>query len=876
MSRFIFKGSKLNQISFPLGGIGSGSLGLSGTGRFIDWEIFNRPAKGSLNGFSHFAVKAEDKNGVLDARVMHADLPPPYTGNVLPGARYHGFGFGPERYLMSGVPHFKDCVFTGKYPFAKIDFLDNSFPGEVSLHAFNPFIPLNDKDSSIPAAFFEAEVKNTAGHEIEYTICLSVANPYTEGGKLNCFGRDKDISAITLKQIEMKPEDIRYGDLTFAASGGDEISFQEYWYRGNWFDNLGVFWHDFTSPGSLKNRTYTDSAEEGMVNEDVASLAVRIKTRAGETRRVRFVIAWNQPNNYNDWDKHEGALLPNGDYVTWKNYYAVLFKNSFDSAKYALQNWDRLEEESRRFQEALFSSDLPEVVLDAVSANISLLKTPTVWRLEDGTFYGWEGVMTDQGSCQGSCTHVWNYTYALPFLFPKLERSMREADYAHNLRPDGGMPFRLMLPLGTGRSSFRPCVDGQMGGIIKTYREWKICGDTDWLRRLWPSVKKSLEFVWSKDNGDRWDPEKSGVITGRQHHTLDMELFGPNSWLEGFYLAALKAAAEMAEALGDADAGEYRRLFEKGKSWTNENLYNGEYFIQKINLNDKALIESFENISDSKNASLTGNTVIKAYWNDEEGEIKYQYGEGCEIDQVAAQWHANLCGLGEIFENEKTKSALRAIHKYNYKPSLRRHFNPCRIYGLNDESAALICEWPENKHKPVIPVPYAQECMHGFEYQAACHMIQEGLEKEGLDIISGIRNRYNGENRNPWNEMECGSNYARSMASYSLLLSYSGFSFDMTISEIGFSPLRNGKFFWSLDRAWGTFEQNETVFALRVLYGSLKIQRIKLDREIKSVSHEAKDTLNAIHFAREGKTLVLEKPAAVNEGETLLFRFANC
>ena len=58
MSRFVFQGPRRNTISFPLGGIGTGSLGLSGTGRFIDWEIFNRPSKGSVNGFSHFAVKA--------------------------------------------------------------------------------------------------------------------------------------------------------------------------------------------------------------------------------------------------------------------------------------------------------------------------------------------------------------------------------------------------------------------------------------------------------------------------------------------------------------------------------------------------------------------------------------------------------------------------------------------------------------------------------------------------------------------------------------------------------------------------------------------------------------------------------------------------
>jgi uncharacterized protein (DUF608 family) len=866
MSRFTFTGSKRSQISFPLGGIGTGSLGLSGTGRFIDWEIFNRPSKGSLNGFSHFAVKAERDGKVLDARVLHADLPPPYTGNVLPGVKFKGYGFGPERYLLSGVPHFRDCVFTGTFPFAKIEFQDETFPGKVSLNAFNPFIPLNDKDSTIPGAFFEVEIANTGETTLDYTVALSIANPYREGGRLNRFVQEGKISAIRLSQIEMDPADIRYGDMCFAVSGEQDLSWQEYWYRGAWFDNIGVFWQDFTRPGLLKNRPYpANHYVHDQVNEDAASLAVRIRAAPGANRRIRFVLTWNHPNNYNDWHEHEGTRKMDGTFVSWKNYYAVLFRDSFESAAYALANWDRLREETLRFRDALFSSALPEEALDAVSANISILKSPTVWRLEDGTIYGWEGVMTDQGSCEGSCTHVWNYAYTLPFLFPALERSMREADYRYNLREDGGMPFRLQLPLGSGRSSFRPCLDGQMGGLIKTYREWKILGDTEWLRRLWPSVKKSLEFVWSQENKDRWDPEKSGLITGRQHHTLDMELFGPNSWLEGFYLAALKAAVEMALAVGDKDAEEYRRLFEKGKAWADKNLFNGEYYIQHINLKDKALIESFED-----NATLTGDTVVQAYWNEEAGEMKYQIAEGCEIDQIIAQWHANLCGLGEIFDKTQVKKALTSIYKYNYKPSLRYHFNPCRVYGLNDESGTVICEWPPEKYKPVIPLPYAEECMHGYEYQAAIHLIQEGMEKEGLDIVRGIRDRYNGENRNPWNEMECGSNYARSMAAYALLLAYSGFSFDMTKEEMGFAPVRDGRYFWSLDKAWGVFEQQEKTNTLTVQYGEQRLRRIRLPRA--EMLTQAVVDGEPVLFKAERNLVIFDKSIPVKAGQCLELR----
>jgi uncharacterized protein (DUF608 family) len=862
MSRFTFTGNKRNQISFPLGGIGTGSLGLSGTGRFIDWEIFNRPAKGSLNGFSHFAVKAEQDGKVLDARVMHADLPPPYTGNVLPGALFHGYGFGPERYLLSGVPHFKDCTFTGTYPFARVDFIDDTFPGVVSLRGFNPFIPLNDKDSGIPAAFFEVTIKNTLTTALDYTLCLSVANPYTKGGKRNCFYSDGDIRAITLSQINRDPADPQYGDMTFAVLGEGDVSYQEYWYRGAWFDNIGVFWQDFTKSGKLKNRTYPAETAAGKVNEDVASLAVHAPVKPGESRRIRFILSWNHPNNYNDWNGHEGTRRPDGSFTTWKNYYAALFKDSADSAAYGLRHWDRLEGESRIFCDTLFGSDLPEAALDAVTANISLLKSPTVWRLEDGTFYGWEGVMTDRGSCEGSCTHVWNYAYALPFLFPALERSMREADYQYNLREDGGMPFRLQLPLGSGRSSFRPCVDGQMGGVIKTYREWKILGDTEWLRRLWPAVKKSLEFAWSDKNRDRWDKDKSGVIRGRQHHTLDMELFGANSWLQGFYLGALKAAAEMAEALGDGDAGVYRDLFAKGKAWSDKNLFNGDYYIQQLDLRDRSVIESFED-----HETLLGGSALDAYWNHEAGEVKYQIIEGCEIDQVIAQWHANLCGLGEIFDKGQVKKALGAIYRYNYKPSLRYHFNPCRIFGLNDEAGTVICEWPPEKQKPVIPLPYAEECMHGYEYQAAIHMIREGMEKEGLDLVKGIRDRYNGENRNPWNEMECGSNYARSMAAYALLLTYSGFSFDMTKGEIGFAPIRDGRYFWSLDKAWGVFEQREKTYTLGVLYGEQRLGRLRLSPG--GAPTQAALEGVPVSFGIEGNCAVFEKPLSLKAGQRL-------
>ena len=329
--------------------------------------------------------------------------------------------------------------------------------------------------------------------------------------------------------------------------------------------------------------------------------------------------------------------------------------DSTASACYALQNWDRLYQETLRFKDALFSSTLPPVVLDAVSANISILKSPTVLRLEDASFYGFEGCHCNAGCCEGSCTHVWNYAYALPFLFPALERSMRDLDYRYDMRFDGKMGFRLQLPLGRPFSDFHAAADGQFGGVIKAYRDWKICGHDAWLRGHWEAIKKSIEFAWRRTNEDKWDPQKTGVLQGRQHHTLDTELFGPNSYLSGFYLAALKAGAEIAAYFGETStAQEYRALFEKGKAWVDANLFNGAYYHQRIDVKDRSILEPF------KEADAHYGSVEDAYWDAEHGEIKHQIAEGCHVDQVIAQWHANLCGLGEIFNPAQVRSALQA------------------------------------------------------------------------------------------------------------------------------------------------------------------------------------------------------------------------
>ncbi len=857
--QFIYKGSKQRKISFTLGGIGTGCIGLAGDGRLIDWEIFNRPNKNSLNGFSHFAVRAETTDRVLDTRVLHGDLQPPYIGSPLSSKKSNGFGSGPRRETLAGLPHFRKTTFIGKYPIAEVHFKDKRFPGKIVLTAFNPFIPLNDKDSGIPAAFFEFEITNTTKETIDYMIASTVGNPLPKQ-QIHRFRRRRGFSILHMTSNGLPDTDPQYGDLAVATDAG-RVSYQRYWFKGTWFDSLEIYWRDINTPGSLVGRNY---AAEKAGDGNQGTLAAHVAVKPSQTAQIRFVIAWNFPVCENYWQRdtaekaEEAGISP-----YWRNYYATLWKDSSKSAVYALNHWDRLHDETRTFRDVLFRSSLPFEVIDAVSANISILKTPTVLRLEDGTFYGFEGCHSDCGCCEGTCTHVWNYAQALPFLFPALERTVREADYKYNQQPDGGMPFRLQLPLGIRHGGGRSCADGLFGNVMTVYRDWKISGDTNWLRSLWPCVKKSIDFAWDPSNKDRWDPEKTGVLWGRQHHTLDMELFGPSSWLCGFYLGALKAASEMAEYLQENEtAKEYQRLFVQGKKWIEEHLFNGDYYYQKINICDRDILKSYD--------------AISVYWDKEHGEIKYQIDEGCSIDQVLAQYHANLYGLGKIFDPKNVIKALKSIFRYNFIKSMRDTYNPCRLYALNDESGLVICSWPEGRRKPAVPLTYAQESMQGFEYAAAVQMVQNGMIKQGLAIVKGVRDRYDGEKRNPWNEIECGSNYARSMASYALLNAFSGFQFDMTRGMIGFCPVhtQNGHFrcFWSLDSAWGEFEFTNGLATLRILHGELVLRRITMGVPGQLVVRGITVQGRKVPYTQDDEEIVLENDVTLRRENTLRIR----
>jgi non-lysosomal glucosylceramidase len=861
--RFIYTGERRRYVSFPLGGIGTGSVSLTGSGRLVDWSIRNRPAIDQFNGYSHFAIKAERQGRLLAARVLNGPYEGTPTGS--PSTRkFDGFGFGANRDSMAGVPHFDDVTFIGRFPVAELEFHHANFPGQVRMTAFSPFIPHNDRDSSMPVALFAFSVNNDTDAPIDYTIASTLGNYGSDSG-IHTFTRKNGLSTLHLTSADL--ENPERGDLAILSDGKD-IEHVDYHFRGQWFDSLGLYWREFAQAGRLRERRYDKPrAMRNMFDQpEHGTLAVRVHVAPGETRQVRFAISWNYPLGSIYWFNRDQPGSPpfEGRPPLWKNYYATQWENSATCGADAFRRWEALEGETVAFGDAIFGSSLPSEIIDAVNGTLGILRSATVIRLEGGEIWGWEGQHPREGSCEGSCTHVWNYQQALANLFPALERTLRETEFTYNQLPSGGLTFRQRLPLGSGFDIIGPCADGHFGAIVKAYREWKNFGDHAWLKRYWPNIRRAVEYTWSANNPDKWDPEKTGVLWGRQHHTLDMELFGPNSWLTTMYLAALTAAAIMAEAMGDAAfSKECRDIAANGGAYVDRELFNGRYYRQKLDLSDRSVLTSFDQ---QRKAGVLSDSFMEAYWSEEYREIKYQIGDGCLTDQILGQWHADLVGLGDLLAPENVRTALQSVFRENYQPTLRDHFNPCRVYAYEGEAGLLLCTWPEGTIKPAAPAPYAEEVWTGLEYMMASHLILRGLVDEGLTVVRATRARHDGSRRNPWNDIECGSYYVRALSSYALLNAYSGLIFDQRCGEIGFRPARagDGAYFWSAGRGWGVVELKGSTVTLTVKGGELAVSRLRFP------GRSGRTTVQGQVAARDGDVILLGRDHTLQAGDDLV------
>lgn len=814
----VYENEYTKEIRFPLGGIGTGCVWINGSGEFVDWELLNRPAKNTFNGGTHFMIRAIRNGVVEDVRMVAGPYRGPRNGDP------YNYGFGVPMETLAGVPRFRNAKFKGEFPIAELELSDPAFPGKVVLTAFNPLIPLNEYDSSLPGAMFRIRVENSGDSELTYTVVLVADNlwePVCLNEPLTGFYR-----GVVMRPGEEALKEAPRGEFAIATDA-ENVSLQVNMEAHDFFDGLSLYFERLHAAAPIPHRDGTGltrrfrekSVPGGVLDLRCHALvAAERKVPAGAETEFRFVFAWRVPENRNSW-------ISDRPFV---NLHAARFASAESAASYMLSGFGRLFEETDRFRRAFYDSTLPPEFIDAAGAAMSVLKTTTVLRAPDGTPFCYEGSGVDRGSCTGSCNHVFSYEYTLAYLFPELERAMRTVEFERNVRSSGEMPMRICFPR---FSRSRGAADGQFGCIIRAYREWKLSGDDAWLHRHYPAIRKALEYAWSPENRDLWDPEQSGILTGRQHNTLDVDLFGPNGWLSGMYLAALRAGTELAEAVGDtASAALWKRIADRGTACLNSELFDGTNFIQKLNYHSHEALDGLP-----QNAGLceidNPTTLDEFYWDSARREIRYQLVHGTMISQLQGQWHASLLGLPRVFDEEKSKTALETIFRRNFVPDFGDRFNACRLFALAGEGGTMICSQSESPEVPHAPLPYADETMPGFEYAFAAELIQHGKWELARRIVKAVRDRHNGSNRNPWNECECGSSYIRSMAAHSLLLAASGFRCDLSAGRLEFAPAVPGDFrcFWSCGAAWGVFSRSANESLLEVLGGTLNLREMKID-----------------------------------------------
>jgi non-lysosomal glucosylceramidase len=554
-----------------------------------------------------------------------------------------------------------------------------------------------------------------------------------------------------------------------------------------------------------------DDASVKLTEKLIGALGRKIQLKPGESAEINFVVTWYFPYQ---------ALLRVADKG---RYYTNRFHSARAVAEYVSTNFDHLNGATRLWNETWYDSTLPYWFLDRTFIPASTMATSGCMRFTSGRFWAWEG---GPASCEGTCTHVWQYAHSLSRLFPALERDTRE-------RVDMGIAFcEKSGEVGyRGEYNMTLAVDGQAGTILRIYREHQMSPDSSFLKRNWNKVKLMYKPLFALDQ------KEEGIMDGQQRNTLDRAWAGQISWMSSMYCAACRAGEQMANEVGDAEfAAKCKKIADNGYTNISTRLFNGEYFFSTIDPKHVHDISS---------------------------------GDGSLMDQVYGQSRGFQVGLPRILPEKETRTALKSRWTYNFSPDAGAYFaskNMGRKMVEVGDAGMILCTFPRTDwtfqqasggdKAPGGFAYYFVECWTGMEYQVAGHMLWEGMLTEPLVMVRAIHDRYSPLKRNPYSEIECGSHYTRAMASHGVFIGACGYQYHGPKGEIGFAPKLTPEDFrapFTAAEGWGTYSQKitngEMAAAIELKKGTLRFRIVSLVIDGHSGTPSAKVTLSGTDVA---------------------------
>lgn len=790
--------NELRYIGMPAGGLHTGTLYMGGDGRLWLWGIYN-----------------DDKEGVDPRTVVWNDGTQDINVPSRNGANYvdptiadnrrileQGFALKISRDGHTVIKQLRaedwdEVRFEATYPLATVTFTDNHLPVVVTLTGGAFYIPLNAEDSALPATFFSIQIKNNSDKSIGIALAGWLENGVRkitaksgEGLHQNQVIANGEHPTLLYTYTPVSGDEPDNGTISFALmnrNGLINTSADPDFMTASFFSK-GVNGAP-NSKGPQETEAPHGETQTETVEKRIGSICTSGDLGPGEIFSADYVLSWH----FNHTLKKLHAKMPES---RDGHYYATRFSDAAEIMRYIAMNFPSLKEQTLLWQHTFYDSSLPYWFLERTFLNIGTIATANTYRFASGRFWGWEGV----NSCEGTCTHVWQYGQTLSRIFPSLERHTRQrVDLGLALLQTGGILFR-------GEFSDRPAIDGQAGTILRIYREHRMSPDDHFLRSNWDRIKSAVAFMLAQDkNGD-------GLTDTPMENTLDAMWSGEVAWIAGLCVAAAKAAQFMALEMEDAAFADICRTYVgKGSDNMVSKLFNGEYFIHRPD-------------------PLLGRKGLGSY-------------NTCHIDQVFGQSWAFQVGLGRLWDEAKTRAALRALWKYNFAPDvgpyIRTHLGG-RPYALDGEAGLIMNTNPHNEDSPygddvTWQMGYFHECMSGFEHQVAAHFMAEDMTDESLILTRAIHDRYHGAKRNPYNEIECSDHYARAMASYGTFINACGFEYHGPKGYIRFAPklsADNFKAAFTAAEAWGQFSQRRTKTSfssrLTVHYGKLSLQSIGL------------------------------------------------
>ncbi|XP_028403641.1 uncharacterized protein LOC114526285 [Dendronephthya gigantea] len=879
-SSYKYADEALRAVTLPLGPIGGGSIALAGDGGLREWQVVNEVCHLAHVPNSFFAIKVEDEStNAANSVVLQSNMwydesgfhPAPIVqDHIVPEA---------SKELLKTLPGVKTIEVTAKYPIAEVDVTSTEVPVQVHLEAFNPCIPLNANDSAIPMIIFNYTVTNPSDKPVKVTMLTSLLNfigwdglstietdnmPNTPGGNQNTlysYGGNinaaevpeyKEISGyygIYMNNIEMDDKRSTNGELSIGVFHKDEdvksCLLQ--------FTDVKGMWEDFTSPTGLSGGQGQNGPSDKLKTW-IGALSCRREIQAGASETFTFLLSWHFPYRYCKWGEW-GPVTDSKSFYYLGNYYNKLWPNVKEVISHTGQNIGSFTTMTRQFRDAMFESSLPWQLIDSAAGRVSVPRTPTFMWLEDSYLYCFEGCHPNQGCCPMNCTHVLNYEMALSRCFPDLERRMRNIDLLYNIAPNAIMPSRTTMPLLVKRewedwdwcnkddpvdlSSTRICLDGDLGTVLKTYREIRQIAPQDFVDKVWPKIKAMMERYMNK-----LDSKKQGLLTGAQPCTYDRGTYGIDTFIGCLYLCALRAAEEMAKLMGEDDLAQiYHQRFQIGSNNLDQYCFsNGKWYTQVT----------------------------------PQSHPEESLGCATFVDALLGQWWAYSLGLGPLLPRDHIQSHLSWVFKRNHVDSFDFVQLPRQYFDARDKGLHM-AYWDvkAGEEIPKVPLMYSLEgAWSGMEHSFAGLLLYENFNATGFQVVEECREKYDGTRRSPWNEIECGDHYARAMAAFLYFEIGAGMTWDiLAIGEkalrLNFAPICNQdkfKSFFIVGSGWGTYSQtisNTADVQLSVLFGEVDIVTLGLVMNFTSAKAEIDGKEIKTTLTKEKDKIILSFPDAL-------------